>query len=109
MMNEFMLLMLSPFDADRGGFGSGGFGAGSGISRFAPERELPPEIARAYAAVTPPSERPIPFNARWNVWASAFGGANNTNGDPNGTGSANFAARTAGVRPGSITSSAPTR
>ncbi len=100
MMNEFMLLMLNPFDADRGGFGGGGFGAGSAISRFAPERELPPEIARAYAAVTPPSERTIPFNARWNVWASAFGGANNTNGDPNGTGSANFAARTAGVAAG---------
>jgi autotransporter-associated beta strand protein/T5SS/PEP-CTERM-associated repeat protein len=100
MMNEFMLLMLNPFDGDRGGFGGGGFGAGGGVSRFAPERELPPEIARAYAAVTPPSERSIPFNARWNVWASAFGGANNTNGDPSGTGSANFSARTAGVAAG---------
>jgi hypothetical protein len=67
MMNEFMLLMLNPFDGDRGGFGGSGFGAGGGVSRFAPERELPPEIARAYAAVTPPSERTIPFNARWNV------------------------------------------
>jgi uncharacterized protein YhjY with autotransporter beta-barrel domain len=100
MMNEFMLLMLNPFDADRGGGLGGGFGAGGGVSRFAPERELPPEIARAYAAVTPPSERSIPFNARWNVWASAFGGANNTNGDPNGTGSANFSARTGGVAAG---------
>jgi len=93
--------MLNPFDADRGGgFGGGGFGAGGGVSRFAPERELPPEIARAYAAVTPPYERAIPFNARWNVWASAFGGANNTNGDPNGAGSANFSARTGGVAAG---------
>jgi len=101
MMNEFMLLMLNPFDADRGGsFGGGGFGAGGGVSRYAPERELPSEIARAYAAVTPPYERTIPFNARWNVWASAFGGANNTNGDPNGAGSANFSARTGGVAAG---------
>ena len=101
MMNEFMLLMLNPFDADRGGsFGGGSFGAGGGVSRYAPERELPSEIARAYAAVTPPYERTIPFNARWNVWASAFGGANNTNGDPNGAGSANFSARTGGVAAG---------
>jgi outer membrane autotransporter protein len=101
MMNEFMLLMVNPFDANRGGFG-GGFGAGGGVSQFAPERDraLPPEIAQAYAAVTPASERSIPFAARWNVWASAYGGANNTNGDPNGTGSANFSARTGGVAAG---------
>ena len=99
MTNEFLLLMLNPFDADRGG---GGFGAGGGVSQFAPERgrALPPEIAQAYAAVTPASERSIPFAARWNVWATAFGGANNTSGDPNGTGSANFSARTAGVAAG---------
>jgi uncharacterized protein with beta-barrel porin domain len=102
MMNEFLLLMLNPFDADRGGFGGGGFGASGGVSQFAPEREraLPPEIAQAYAAVTPPSERAIPFSARWNVWASAYGGANSTNGDPNGTGSHNFNARTGGVAAG---------
>jgi autotransporter-associated beta strand protein len=102
MMNEFLLLMLNPFDTDRGGFGGAGFGAGDGVSRFAPHREraLPPEIARAYAAVTPPSERATPFSSRWNVWASAFGGTNNTNGDPNGTGSHNFNARTGGVAAG---------
>lgn len=99
MTNEFLLLMLNPFDADRGG---GGFGAGGGVSQFAPERgrALPPEIAQAYAAVTPASERSIPFAARWNVWATAFGGANNTSGDPDGTGSANFSARTAGIAAG---------
>ncbi|HSR78162.1 MAG TPA: autotransporter-associated beta strand repeat-containing protein [Xanthobacteraceae bacterium] len=103
MMNEFLLLMLNPFDADRGGgFSGAGFGAGSAVSQFAPDKEraLPPEIARAYAAVTPPSERSIPFSARWNVWASAFGGTNNMNGDPNGTGSHNFNARTGGVAAG---------
>jgi autotransporter-associated beta strand protein len=102
MMNEFLLLMLNPFDSDRGGFGGAGFGAGDGVSRFAPDREraLPPEIARAYAALTPPSERATPFSSRWNVWASAFGGTNNTNGDPNGTGSHNFNARTGGVAAG---------
>jgi autotransporter-associated beta strand protein len=100
MMNEFLLLMLNPFDADRGGFGGGGFGAGSGARQFAAERALPPEIARAYAAVTPASERSMPFSSRWNVWASAYGGTNNTNGDPNGTGSHNFNARTGGVAAG---------
>ncbi len=103
LMNEFLLLMLNPFDADRGGgFGGAGFGAGDGIARFAPDqqRALPPEVAQAYAAVTPASKRAVPFSARWNVWASAFGGTNNTNGDPNGTGSHGFNARTGGIAAG---------
>ena len=103
LMNEFLLLMLNPFDNDRGGgFGGAGFGAGAGYARFAPDqqRALPPEVAQAYAAVTPASERATPFSTRWNVWASAFGGTNNTNGDPNGTGSHSFNARTGGIAAG---------
>jgi autotransporter-associated beta strand protein len=103
LMNEFLLLMLNPFDADRGGgFSGAGFGASGGIARFAPDqqRALPPELAQAYAAVTPARGQPVPFSARWNVWASAFGGSNNTNGDPAGTGSHNLNARTGGVAAG---------
>ncbi len=102
LMNEFLLLMLSPFDSDRAGFGGAGFGAGSGAAPFAPEAddELPPEVA-AYAAKTPYYKAPIaPAPRRWNVWAAAFGGSNNTNGDPNGTGTASFTARTGSVAAG---------
>ncbi len=100
LMNEFLLLMLNPFDADRSGLGSVGYGAGD--AHFAPEqdRELAPDVAQAYAAVTPVDRRAVPFSSRWNVWASAFGGANNTNGDPTGVGSANFSARTGAVAAG---------
>jgi autotransporter-associated beta strand protein len=101
LMNEFLLLMLNPFDSDRAGFGGAGFGAGG--ARFAPEdQEVSPDVAEAYAAVTPYYKAPIapPAPKRWNVWAAAFGGSNNTNGDPNGVGSANFSAQTGAVAAG---------
>jgi autotransporter-associated beta strand protein len=101
--NQFMLAMLNPFGSDRsGGIGAAGFGpAGTGaVSQYAPTRNLPPKVANAYAAVTPRSEGSLPFSTRWNVWALAFGGANNTSGDPNGSGSHNTASRTAGVAAG---------
>jgi uncharacterized protein with beta-barrel porin domain len=100
LMNEYLLLMTNPFDSDRAGFG-GAVGAGAG--QFAPEqdRDLSPDVAAAYAAVTPYYKAPIaPAPKRWNVWAAAFGGSNNTNGDPNGVGSANFTARTGAVAAG---------
>ncbi|MBV9630392.1 MAG: autotransporter domain-containing protein [Xanthobacteraceae bacterium] len=101
LMNEFLLLMLNPFDSDRAGFGGAGFGAGAG--QFAPDqdRDLPPDVAAAYAAATPYYKAPIaPAPKRWNVWAAAFGGSNNTNGDPNGVGSVNFSAQTGAVAGG---------
>ncbi|MBV8512070.1 MAG: autotransporter domain-containing protein [Xanthobacteraceae bacterium] len=101
LTNQFLLLMLNPFGQDRGGFGAGASGpAGGLISRFAPEREAAPEIARAYAAVTPDGRAATYSTPRWNVWASAFGGASNTNGDPGGAGTHSFAARTGGIAAG---------
>jgi outer membrane autotransporter protein len=51
--------------------------------------------------VTPYNKAPIAAAPkRWNVWAAAFGGSNNTNGDPNGIGSVNFSARTGAVTAG---------
>jgi autotransporter-associated beta strand protein len=104
LMNNFLLLMLNPSDSDRAGFGGAGFGAGSGAAPFAPEAddEMPAEVA-AYAAKTSYYKAPIapaPAPRRWNVWAAAFGGSNNTNGDPNGAGSASFSARTGAVAAG---------
>jgi uncharacterized protein with beta-barrel porin domain len=96
-------MMLNPFDSDRGGgFGGAGFGAGgAGVPGFAPERDraLPPEIAQAFAAVTPSYERLSPLAPRWNVWAATYGGASNVSGNPT-VGSADTAARTAGVAAG---------
>jgi outer membrane autotransporter protein len=102
LTNEFLLLMLNPFGLDRDGFGAAGLGAlgGGAISRFAPERQASPEVAQAYAAVTPGSRAGTYWTPRWNVWAAAFGGANNTNGDPGGSGTHSFAARTAGIAAG---------
>ena len=109
LMNEFLLLMLNPFDSDRAGFGGAAFGAAA--SRFAPEGtdEVMPDDGEAYAAAparykaTPYYKVPIapaPAPKRWNVWAAAFGGSNNTNGDPNGRGSVNFSAQTGAVAAG---------
>jgi hypothetical protein len=54
LTNQFLLLMLNPFGQDRSGFGASASGPPGGlVSRFAPEREMAPAIAQAYAAVTP--------------------------------------------------------
>ncbi len=98
--NQFLLLMLNPFGENRGGFGAGSGPAGDLVSGFAPERAVSPNIARAYAAVSPDGRAATYWTPRWNVWASAFGGANNTNGDPNGAGTHSFAARTGGIAAG---------
>jgi uncharacterized protein with beta-barrel porin domain len=101
LTNQFLLLMLNPFGQDRGGFGAAASGpAGGLISRFAPEREPAPATAQAYAAVTPTGRAATYWTPRWNVWASAFGGANNTNGDPAGAGTHSFAARSGGIAAG---------
>jgi outer membrane autotransporter protein len=102
LTNQFLLLMLNPFGLDRNDFGAAGPrpSGGGAISRFAPEREVSPEVAQAYAAVTPDGRAATNWTPRWNVWAAAFGGANNTNGDPAGAGTHSFAARTAGIAAG---------
>jgi outer membrane autotransporter protein len=101
LTNQFLLLMLNPFGQDRSGFGASASGPPGGlVSRFAPEREMAPAIAQAYAAVTPEGRAVTYWTPRWNLWASAFAGANNTNGDPAGGGTHSFAARTGGIAAG---------
>ena len=87
-----------------------GAGFGAGVSRFVADAdEAAPDEADAYGATTPrykatpyykASLASAPTPRRWNVWAAAFGGSTNTNGDPNGVGSANFTARTGAVAAG---------
>jgi fibronectin-binding autotransporter adhesin len=94
MMDEFLGLMLDPFVDGRSG------APGGGATNFAPGQEanLPPDIALAYASVfkAPP---PQTFQQRWTIWGSAFGGSNETNGDP-GVGSNNVTTSTYGFAAG---------
>jgi autotransporter-associated beta strand protein len=87
MTNSFLSLLLDPYPDGAGG----GFGP---AMPFAPERAaFTPEIASAYAKAlkAPRPRKPdAPRYAeppRYNVWGAAYGGTNNTSGDPAGTGS----------------------
>ena len=96
LTNEFLTLMLDPFVNGRANVGGGGVGA----IGFAPdEQTLPPDIALAYASIlnkAPP--KPV-FQQGWTAWGSAYGGANNANGDP-AAGSNNVRASTFGFAGG---------
>jgi subtilase-type serine protease len=61
---------------------------------FAPEAPVDPEVALAYAAVTPKGKMvtkapPMVYEPRWSTWASGFGGHSRLDGDA-ATGSQNF-------------------
>jgi uncharacterized protein with beta-barrel porin domain len=80
LMTQFLGVMLDPFvDGRLGGFGTAG---GSAIG-FAPEQQdnLPPDIALAYASILTKALPAATFEGRWTAWGSAYGGANNTNGN----------------------------
>jgi uncharacterized protein with beta-barrel porin domain len=98
LTSQFLSLMLDPFVDGRGGFG----GAGGGAIGFAPERPaLPDEIALAYASVMKaPAYKAPPFEQRWSVWGAAYGGFNNTAGDPAVVGSHDLIARAGGFAAG---------
>lgn len=75
LMTGFLGLLTDPFVEGRGG-------GGNAIGFAAEDATLPPEIASAYAAVfKAPPRQAQPFEQRWNVWGSAFGGANHTDGN----------------------------
>jgi uncharacterized protein with beta-barrel porin domain len=96
LTNEFLQLMLDPFVNGRGNVGGGG---GPALG-FAPEQRdnLPPDIALAYASILTKAP-PQSFEQRWTAWGSAYGGANNANGDP-AVGSNNVTASTFGFAGG---------
>jgi autotransporter-associated beta strand protein len=96
MTDQFLSLMLDPFVYGR----AGGSGPGGGAIGFGPEQEatLPPDIALAYASILTKAP-PQSFDQRWTAWGSAYGGANNANGDP-AVGSTNVTARTFGFAAG---------
>ena len=95
LTNEFLTVMLDPFVNGRGNVAGGG-----GAIGFAPDEQtnLPPDIALAYASILTKAP-PQSFEQRWSAWGSAYGGANNANGDP-ATGSNNVRASTFGFAGG---------
>jgi outer membrane autotransporter protein len=82
-MNSFLSLVTNPFANNRG---------------FAPENPVPPRpllIYKAPAAAAVPAPEP----RAWDIWAAAYGGQNNTNGDAF-IGSHDTTARTVGYATG---------
>jgi uncharacterized protein with beta-barrel porin domain len=91
LMSAFLGLMTDPSIGGRGGFGADG-----AAMPLPPERAaLPKDIALKAPVYQAPS-----FEQRWNVWGSAFGGTNRTNGDPVTVGSHDVSASAAGVAAG---------
>ncbi|WP_424631033.1 autotransporter domain-containing protein [Bradyrhizobium sp. SYSU BS000235] len=75
LMNRFFGVMLDP---TVGGTGQ----AGGPALGFAAERDMSPDVARAYASVFKSAiKEPQSFEPRWNIWASGFGGSSKTGGD----------------------------
>ena len=86
MMTQFLGLMLNPFvDGRLGGFGGGGNGGNGGSQAigFAPAEQafLPPDVALAYASILTKAPQPPPFQQRWSMWGTSYGGGNWTNGN----------------------------
>lgn len=92
LMNEFLLLMLDPFVADRG---IDPF-ADPGAPAYAAEksRDFPPDVAMAYARAMKASSA-SPFGRQWSVWAAAYGGSSTAKGEAS-VGSNDVSARTFG-------------
>ena len=76
LMNGFFGVMLDPA---MGGAGHAGGGQALG---FATERDMSPDVARAYASVFKSAIKgPQSFEPRWNIWASGFSGSSQTGGN----------------------------
>jgi uncharacterized protein with beta-barrel porin domain len=91
LTNSFLSLLTDPFATNRG------IGTTMG---FAPEREsrLPAGLASAYAMFT--KAPPAVYTPRWDVWGAAFGGGNNTSGDPTVVGSHDLKSNAGGFAAG---------
>ena len=73
---SFLSLVLNPFAG-----APGGNGGAIGYAREFGAGTVSPEVAAAYAAVTPRDQRPATFEHRWSVWAQGYGGYNKTSGN----------------------------
>ena len=83
-MTQFMGVMTDPFAAGRGDVGSSAlaFDQGDSSNAYASSGRKRSDIERdAYGMITKAAPRAPPFEARWNVWAAGFGGAQTTDGN----------------------------
>jgi uncharacterized protein with beta-barrel porin domain len=101
-MSQFLSLMSDPFVAGR----NDGFGGGAGAVPFADESELgytakKQAVREAFAKFPTKADvgRGDPFDQRWSVWGSAYGGGSNTSGNA-ALGSNDATARAFGVAVG---------
>jgi len=70
------------FDDNSGQGGATGFAQDDDAANaYAAKRKVSRETRDAYAAVTPRDRRAPSFEARWNMWASVYGGNSRVNGD----------------------------
>lgn len=75
LMNGFFGVMLDPAMGGAGHVGGQALG-------FATERDMSPDVARAYASVFKSAIKgPQSFESRWTTWVSGFGGSSKTGGD----------------------------
>lgn len=73
---SFLSLLLNPFAG-----APGGNGGVIGYAREFGAGPVSPEVAAAYAAVTPRDLRPGTFDRHWSIWAQGYGGYNKTSGN----------------------------
>ena len=83
-------------DAGQGGAASFAQDDALAANAYAPKRKMSQEAKDAYKAMAPRDRVAPSFNARWNVWASAYGGNSRVNGDA-GTGSSTTTAHVFGI------------
>ncbi|MBB4365045.1 outer membrane autotransporter protein [Bradyrhizobium sp. CIR18] len=97
--SQFLGLMLDPFVNGRRGVnvGTGDAALGFNTDRAA----MPDDAALAYNKILgAPTAKAPTFAERWTAWGAAFGGTNQTGGDPIVIGSHDLGARAGGVAAG---------
>ncbi|WP_092261689.1 autotransporter domain-containing protein [Bradyrhizobium sp. Rc3b] len=97
--SQFLGLMLDPFVSGRRGVnvGTGDAALGFNTDRAA----MPDDAALAYNKILgAPTAKAPTFAERWTAWGAAFGGTNQTGGDPIVIGSHDLGARAGGVAAG---------
>jgi autotransporter-associated beta strand protein len=77
-MTQFMDVMTDPFTAGRGTPQAGAVGYADETLAYAAKRSSSDALAAIYRKA--PQMAPV-FQERWNVWAAAFGGSRNTDGN----------------------------
>jgi autotransporter-associated beta strand protein len=77
-MTQFMGVMTDPFTAGRGAPESAAVGYADQTLAYAAKRSPSDALAAIYRKAPPMAPA---FQERWNVWAAAFGGSRNTDGN----------------------------